>query len=84
VEKVKNQSNNYKTFIFSIENQLGVAIEAVKNSSLYKLRHNSEKKVNKTMNIVSHYPLIGRGTVLRDRTIDHQAVEKILDDALKD
>jgi len=67
----------------TVERQTGQRAEALRSKSLTQLRKDVEQKIKGPMRFISRFPLIGRGNVMRDRIVNHQDVEKLLDESLK-
>lgn len=79
--KVKIESV-YSRFISSIESQLGKDIKEIVNKPLSDF--GESLRANGNLIIKSYFPFIGRGNVLRDKTVNHAYVEKELDQVLND
>lgn len=61
----------------------GKSLEQMRNTSIADQRIEIEEKQGKAMRFVSHYPLIGRGTVLCSRVVSHEQVEKLFKEAVQ-
>lgn len=67
-----------------VSEQLNEDIETIRSRTVSEHRKVIEKRHGGApMKIVSHFPDIGRGNVLGDRTIDHSTVESMFIKALK-
>jgi hypothetical protein len=66
-----------------VEGVTGQTAADLRNQTLTQLRRKVEEKVRKKLVFRSHFPLIGRGNVMRDKTVDHEAIEEGLHEALK-
>lgn len=62
-----------------IERLTGLLIDQVRNMSVAELREYFEKKNGVKLRIVSEYPVIGRGNVLRDGLISHEKLNQDVD-----
>lgn len=71
-----------KTLIAAIERRTGEDIAELRSKAIDTRRAEVEKRKGPTM-IVSFFPVVGRGSVLHDRTVSRKAVEEQVDDALK-
>jgi hypothetical protein len=68
----------------AVEKSVGKKIEDVRNQTITARRKEVEAHGGRPLAFVSHFPFIGRGNVLRDRTISHERVNSLLDNALRD
>jgi hypothetical protein len=79
----KNRSKDnllkYNSLIHSIEEQTGIDINTIMNTTLSDQKIQLENKFKKPMKLISYFPFIGRGNVLRDKVITHEDIEKMLD-----
>ena len=66
----------------AVEASTGERVEVLRGRSLEETRRLAEQKQRRPMKFVSHFPLIGRGNVLRDRLVSHEQVEADLDATL--
>ena len=73
----------YETFIRAVELATGENIQSLQNTTLDEWRRVVEAKHKAPMRFRSWFPFIGRGNVLRDRTLTHNQVEQALTEALK-
>ena len=64
------------TFFQIIEDYVGLSIDQIRGLSVDEQRNRCEDRVGKPLKFISHFPFIGRGNVLRDRTSSHQKIEK--------
>jgi hypothetical protein len=67
----------------AVQKQTGCTAEDLRRQTLSERRHEVERKKGRLMRFFSAFPLIGRGNVLRDCTVDHETVERDLDKALR-
>jgi hypothetical protein len=74
--------NMSKSFANAIERIVGEDIETIRRTPIDERRRKVEASRGAPLRFVTRFPFIGRGNVLRDRTIDHQKVEQLLDEAL--
>ena len=58
----------------------GETVESLRQTPLSE-RH--ERHRSKGQEMASHYPLIGRGSVLRDRQVSHQDAERAYERAIR-
>ena len=66
------------------ERVTGKTADDLRQTSVERLREQVElRHGGKPMQFPSHFPFIGRGNVMRDRTISHVDVEKVLDRILR-
>jgi len=79
----KIMSQQFMAFEKTIEKILGEPIADIRNRPLDEQRRLIENKHKKPMKFETRFPFIGRGNILRDRTVDNETVEKLLDEALK-
>jgi hypothetical protein len=61
----------------------GQSVETIRSQSLTELRQVTETRLKGKLTFRSRFPLVGRGNVMRDKIIDHEAVESLLGQALK-
>jgi len=66
-----------------IEKSVGKTIEEINRTPIDELRRNAEKKLGTGLNFRVRWPLIGRGNILRNRVLSHEAIECRLDKELK-
>lgn len=74
--------NNKTELERAIEQKVGESIESIREMPIDERRRITEKKYGVTMIFRSLGKLVGRGNVLRDRTISRKEVEEALDKAL--
>jgi len=57
----------------------------IRNLTLTQMRRNFEvkSKPKRRLRIESRFPLIGRGNVMRDKVVDHDTVEILLNQSLR-
>lgn len=63
----------------NISNRIGMSLEDIKDKDPIEFRAFLEKKSNKKIIFTSEFPFIGRGNVLRDRTITTEKINKQID-----
>jgi hypothetical protein len=66
-------------FELAMERITGESIESLRSMPIDERREMVEKKTSKLLRIVSRFPVIGRGSVLRDRLISRRQVEAGVD-----
>ena len=62
-------------FVRDVEDALGESIDTIRSVPLSDRRMKMENIAGRPMRVVSHHPLIGRGSVLGDRGVTHQEAE---------
>lgn len=62
-----------------VEILTGEKAETLRLQTLPEWRSSVELRVKKKFSFASAFPLIGRGSVMRNRIIDHEAIETLLD-----
>lgn len=67
----------------SIEKRVGKTAEEICRTPLDELRDEAEKKLNSHLTFRVMWPFVGRGNILRNRVLNHDTVERLLDAALK-
>jgi len=68
----------------AIENKVGRTADEIAVTPLDELRRDAEAKLNHSLTFESRWLIIGRGSVLHgDRVLSHEAVERMLDNALR-
>ena len=67
----------------SIEKRVGKTAEEIYRTPVDELRDEAEKKMNDRLTFRVMWPLVGRGNVLRNRVLNRDTVERLLDAALK-
>ena len=68
-------------FLRTLEQQTGESIESLRNMPIDERRRMNEAKHGKPMQILSHFPLIGRA--FYSTLVSHEQVEAELDEALR-
>ncbi|MBI5722973.1 MAG: hypothetical protein HZA50_03365 [Planctomycetes bacterium] len=64
------------TFEQAVEKATGVSIDTLRNTPIEVRRAEVERAKGSKTSYRSYYPLVGRGSVLRDRVVDHDKIEK--------
>jgi hypothetical protein len=67
----------------AIEKRVGKTIAEINRATLDELHEDAERKLGRKLTFKSRWPLVGRGSILRDRMLTHEVVERLLDEALK-
>ena len=67
----------------TVERATGQTAAELRSQTLTQLRDRVKLKNGGKLVIKSHFPLIGRGSVMRENTVDHEVVEAELCKALK-
>jgi hypothetical protein len=67
----------------AVKKATGESADALRTRPLADTRRIAEKRHGAPFRFTSKFPFIGRGNVLRDRTVSHKEVEAALDDALR-
>jgi len=70
-------------FEMAVEKEVGESVEAIRQMPIDERRRRIENKFHQVMRIVSFFPFIGRGNVLRDQTVPHEVVESELRKAIR-
>lgn len=68
-----------KSELERIEKKLGMTTKEIREISPERLREKLATKANKAIAIISRFPLIGRGNVLRDKLVSRESIESSLD-----
>ncbi|MCK5861176.1 MAG: hypothetical protein KAH38_01735 [Candidatus Hydrogenedentes bacterium] len=71
------------TFADAIKSKTGKTLEELSNMTLREMQTVIEKRIGRSVVIETHFPIIGRGNVMRDRLVSHKAVEKSLEESLR-
>lgn len=71
-----------EAFTKALERLTGETISQLRKIPMDVRRYQTEG-TGTLMHFISRFPFIGRGNVMRDRLIDHEAVEALLDKALR-
>ncbi|MGH8556040.1 MAG: hypothetical protein ACRESZ_00990, partial [Methylococcales bacterium] len=66
-----------------IERATGEKIEDLQSVPVDERRRLVEKKLKSLVTFRSHFPFIGRGSILRDRLLSHEEVEAEFRKAIK-
>ena len=67
----------------TVERATGQSANELRSKTLSELRILTEKKVGRRMKFISRFPLIGRGNVMRDKVVDHDSIEGMLERLLR-
>lgn len=79
----KSDTSNFAPgFIETLERRAGQSIDRLQKAGIDERRKELELKFMKPMEFKSYFPLVGRGTVLHDRTVSRQKIDDMLDEAL--
>jgi hypothetical protein len=70
-------------FELAIEKETGESVESIREVPIDQRRRLIERKFKRKMRFLTESPLVGRGNVHRDQTIDSDDVEAELDEALR-
>lgn len=62
----------------------GRTADELRGMSPSELRLLAESRHGEPLRITTRFPFVGRGNVLRDRLLSHQAVEEMLTEALRE
>jgi len=62
---------------------VGLPVETIREYSPRKLRNHLEKKNKRKFSFISEFPVIGRGSVLRDNIVTSEEINKDIDKILK-
>lgn len=68
-----------KSELERIEKKIGMSTQEIREISPGKLREKFAQKAHKAITIVSRFPVIGRGNVLRDQLMSRESIESSLD-----
>jgi hypothetical protein len=84
VQNANPEKSNTLTRLEAIAAELtGQSVEDLRNQTISELRRKTESRVNHKICFGTRFPLIGRGSVMRDRIIDHQTVDAMIARILK-
>jgi hypothetical protein len=67
----------------TVERVAGCKAEEIRNSTLDDQRKAVERSKGRTLEIRRHFPVIGRGNVMGDRTKSRSEIDQLLDRALR-
>ena len=67
----------------AIARRTGLSIESLRSMTPHELRERVEKKTGHGLVFTCNFPFIGRGNVMRDKTVSRERIEKQLDEALR-
>jgi hypothetical protein len=67
----------------SIEKRVGKTAVEISRASISELHDEAEKKLNARLLFKVRWPFVGRGNILKRRILTHDAVERLLDAALR-
>lgn len=76
-------ADRHNEFERALERATGEPLAALRDTPIDERRRKLEAKFRKPMRFISHWPFIGRGTVVHAGTISHQEVERQLARALR-
>jgi hypothetical protein len=79
----ENESQTLRRLEATAEEITGQTAETLRSQTLTELRNATELKSKRKWVFVSRFPLIGRGSIMRERVIKHEAVEGLLARALR-
>jgi len=71
------------TFAEAVKSRTGRTVGELKSTVLCEMCSITEKRTGRPMVIETRFPTIGRGNVMRDRIISHEAVEQYLEESLR-
>jgi hypothetical protein len=80
-----NPAETLRAFERVVESMTGQKASDIRNLTLTQMRRNFEvkSKPKRRLRIESRFPLIGRGNVMRDKVVDHDTVEILLNQSLR-
>jgi hypothetical protein len=81
--KCENEAKTLRQLEATAEMLTGQTAADLRSQTLTQLRNKTESKVHRKWTFISRFPLIGRGSVMRERVIRHEAVEGLLTRALR-
>ncbi len=67
-----------------VELDTGRSAAELRNFTLDEFRAKIEGARGNGLRFVSRFPFLGRGNVMRDKTVDHETVNRLLDDCLRE
>ena len=67
----------------AIERATGFTAEQLRREPLDEARTRIEKQRAHRMHFISHFPFIGRGSILHGQLVDHDHVEQAVTEALQ-
>ncbi len=73
----------YDTFIKNIEKKSGLSLSEINSKDPCEIRKHFNKKFGFKLKILSEFPFIGRGNVLRDNLYSNEKINKEIDIILK-
>ena len=68
----------------AVERATGESIDSLRRTPIDERRQTIEKAAGHPLKFKSRFPVIGRGNVLRDRTVDHEEAEAAFWKAVRD
>ena len=68
----------------AVRDATGESADVLRRRSIADTRRIAEERHNSPLKFISVFPFIGRGNILRDRTVTRADVERALDDGLRD
>jgi len=80
---LENPKKEPTTFEESLERLTGRSMQYLRDVPLDQQMADMRERTGEPMEVVSYFPVIGRGNVMRDRTIPHEEVERLLTAALQ-
>ena len=66
----------------AIESMTGKSIEELRRLTLTEYRADVEKRLGRPLKFESRFPIIGRGNVMRNRTVSRDEIDRALDKVL--
>lgn len=73
---------NYRDFLSSVEKNANLSIDEIQSHDNIELRDLLEKRKGLKFRYTSHFPIIGRGNILRSRYQTSQEINRRIDKLL--
>ena len=67
----------------AVELLTGKTAYELRNTPINEQRRDIEARLGRPVRVMSHFPFIGRGNVMRDRVITREQIERDLDKILR-
>lgn len=83
IAKLRKEPSVLRDLEVSVEKLTGKSVADLRQSSIEGYRRERESVLKQPMRIISKFPFIGRGNVLRDRIISRGQIDKYLDAVLR-
>jgi hypothetical protein len=67
-----------------VELDTGKKASEIRSVTLGEFRAGLERTRGHALRFITKFPFLGRGNVMRDKTIDHATVDRLLDESLRE